>query len=153
MSIPMVHRFPILLCCDASGYVVCVFLQTVNPTGSLHGKVVDPLGNACSECKNRAACRTTAKSFKELPTAEGSFNLTVPAGGRYAPRVEAPGFATENVPPIFLSAGKTEELTVSLRIGPSASTGCCFSDGNRHPGGSSRSLGNSHRHRSDRIAQ
>jgi hypothetical protein len=32
--------------------------------------------------------------------------------------VEAPGFATENVQPIFLSAGKTEELTVSLRIGP-----------------------------------
>jgi vitamin B12 transporter len=116
MSIPMVHRFPILLCCALLA-TLCAFSAKGQSNGSLHGRVVDPLGNAVPNAKI-VLLQDDREVVQGTSDAEGAFNLTVPAGGRYAPRVEAPGFATENVPPIFLSAGKTEELTVSLRIGP-----------------------------------
>jgi vitamin B12 transporter len=116
MSVPMLYRFPIVLCC-ALLTALCAFSALGQSNGSLHGKVVDPLGNVVPNAKI-VLLQDDREVVQATSDAEGAFSLTVPSGGRYAPRVEAPGFATESVPPIFLSAGKTEELTVSLRIGP-----------------------------------
>jgi vitamin B12 transporter len=85
-------------------------------TGSLHGKVLDPLGNPVPDAKivllqnSREVAHVTSGT-------EGSFDLTIPASGLYTPRIEASGFATQTLAPVFVASGKSEELTVSMRIG------------------------------------
>jgi vitamin B12 transporter len=85
-------------------------------SGGLHGKVVDPLGSPVPDAKI-VLLQNGREIVHGTSDADGSFDLTVPAGGRYTPRVEASGFATQNLVPIFVAAGKSEELTLSLRIG------------------------------------
>jgi vitamin B12 transporter len=102
-------------------FVVLVFLSAPSllsqSNGSLRGKIVDPLGNSVP-----GATIVLLQDEKEVVTAksdaDGLFLLAVPASGRYVPRIEASGFATQTLAPVLLASGKTEELTVSLRIGP-----------------------------------
>jgi len=116
MYIPMVHRWRLFLCWSLLT-TLCAFAAKAQSHGSLHGKIVDPRGNPVPNAKI-ALLQDACEVVQGTSDAEGSFNLSVPASGRYTPRVEAPGFATENVPPIYLTSGKTEELTISLNIGP-----------------------------------
>jgi vitamin B12 transporter len=87
--------------------------------GSLHGKVVDTLGTPIP-----GATVTLLQENKEIihvqADADGLFKLDVPAKGRYVPQVEAKGFSTQTLAPIFLQSDKTEELNITLQVGPLA---------------------------------
>jgi len=85
--------------------------------GSLHGKVVDPLGDPIPNAR-LVLLEDGHEIVQGKSDAEGRFDLTVPAGGQVSLRVEASGFATQVLQPVALKEGKTEELTVSLQIGP-----------------------------------
>jgi vitamin B12 transporter len=107
-------RFMVLLVILPLLFVSISFAQS---NGSLHGKVVDTLGTPIP-----SATVTLLRDNKEImqaqSDAEGSFQLDAPATGRYIPQVEAKGFTTQTLAPVFLTSGKTEELTVTLQIGP-----------------------------------
>lgn len=83
---------------------------------SLHGQIVDPLGKPVS-----GATILLMQGDKEIvqgkSDATGTFTLTVPTAGRYVPRVEATGFATQTLPSISIESSNQEELIVSLHIG------------------------------------
>jgi vitamin B12 transporter len=116
MLILMVHRFRLFSCCVLLT-LLCAFPARTQSSGNVHGKVVDPLGNPVPNAKI-VLLQESREIVQGTSDAEGNFSLSVPAGGRYGGRVEAAGFATENVAPIFVSTGKSEELTISLSIGP-----------------------------------
>jgi vitamin B12 transporter len=116
MCVSLFGRFRWLLCIAvvASTFSSSSFAQS---GGNLHGRIVDPLGNPVA-----GATIVLFQDHKEIVKAssgaDGSFDVSVPASGRYVPRVEATGFAKQTLPPIQVVSGKSEELTVSLRIGP-----------------------------------
>jgi vitamin B12 transporter len=116
MFILIVYRFRLFLCC-ALLTLLCAFPARTQSNGNVRGKVVDPLGSPVANAKI-VLFQESREIVQGTSDAEGNFSLSVPASGRYATRVEAPGFATENVPPIFVTSENSEELTVSLRIGP-----------------------------------
>ncbi len=116
MLILMVHRFRLFSCC-ALLTLLCAFPARTQSSGNVHGKVVDPLGNPVPNAKI-VLLQESREIVQGTSDTEGDFSLSVPASGRYGGRVEAAGFATENVAPIFVSTGKSEELTISLSIGP-----------------------------------
>ncbi len=84
---------------------------------SLRGKVVDPLGAPISGAKI-GLLQDGKEVAKALSDSQGAFDVTVPGPGRYVPQVEAAGFSTQTLDSIFVSANKSENLIVSLRIGP-----------------------------------
>ena len=88
-------------------------------TGTVRGKVVDPLGKLVPHAK-----LVLAQDDKDIiegkSDADGSFSLAAPNPGRYSLRVEAAGFATQTIPTVLVTAGKNQELTVTLNIGPLA---------------------------------
>jgi iron complex outermembrane receptor protein/vitamin B12 transporter len=83
----------------------------------LRGKIVDQLGNRVPNARI-VLVQDGHEVVQGKSDAEGLFELAVPSSGLYSPRVEATGFETQILPPVDLKSGKTEELTVSLRIGP-----------------------------------
>jgi vitamin B12 transporter len=87
-------------------------------TGTLRGKVVDPLGNLVPDAK-LVLLQDNRKLIESRSDAEGSFSLAATDVGRYSLRVEAAGFATQTIP-AHVTSGKSEELTVTLSIGPLA---------------------------------
>jgi vitamin B12 transporter len=97
--------------------LLAVLSVQAQSNGSLRGKVVDPLGNPVPNAKI-VLLQNDKEIIHGTSDAEGAFELSAPAGGSYIPRVEAPGFATQTLAPIFLEAGKTEGVPISLRIGP-----------------------------------
>lgn len=118
MWVLSVTRFRILL-----GLVVlsglsatCLLAQTI---GNIHGRVTDPLGNAVAQA--RAVLLQEGREISTCKTdSEGAFSFAAPAAGRYAVRIEAPGFAPNTVPEVKVLEGKVAELDVVLRIGPLA---------------------------------
>ena len=88
-------------------------------TPNLHGKVVDQLGSRVPDAKV-----VLLEDDKEIVAGksdgQGSFSLAAPKEGRYSLRVEATGFATQTIPVDVGKNGKTEELSVTLSIGPLA---------------------------------
>ena len=86
-------------------------------SGTLRGVVVDPLGRLVANAKV-----TLVQDDKDIAEgksdADGSFSLSAPSPGRYSLRVEAAGFATQTIPAVLVTYGKSEELTVTLNIGP-----------------------------------
>jgi len=76
MSIPMVYRFPILLCC-ALLTTLSAFSAKGQSSGSLHGRVVDPLGNAVPNAQI-VLLQDDREVVHGTSDAEGAFNLTVP---------------------------------------------------------------------------
>jgi vitamin B12 transporter len=99
-------------------FLAMLFAVSLNAqsNGSLHGKVVDPLGNPVPDAKV-VLLQNSREVAHTRSTADGSFDLAVPASGLYTPRVEASGFATQSLAPVFVASGKSEELNVSLHIG------------------------------------
>ena len=86
------------------------------PLGTLSGKVLDPLGGVVANAKV-----TLLQQGREIGEAnsdqDGQFVFSGLDPGRYSLRVEAPGFATEEDPPVFLAQGARLSVTVSMRIG------------------------------------
>jgi vitamin B12 transporter len=116
MFVPLAHRFWLIL---ASSVLLLLFTPSViaQAASTLHGRVVDPLGNPVADAKI-VLLQDDQEVVQGNSVADGSFTLVVPGGGRYTPRVEASGFATQTLTPVTMADGKTEELTVSLRVGP-----------------------------------
>jgi vitamin B12 transporter len=88
-------------------------------TLNLRGKIVDQLGSRVPDARV-----VLLEGDKEIVAGksdgQGSFSLVAPKEGRYSLRVEATGFATQTIPVDVGKNGKTEELTVTLSIGPLA---------------------------------
>lgn len=84
----------------------------------LRGKVTDPLGQSVPNAKvvvsqdNKEVAHSTSN-------AEGTFEVTVPGGGRYDVQVEAQGFSSATVSSVFVGSGQTTDIIpVNLSIGP-----------------------------------
>ena len=84
---------------------------------NLRGKVVDQLGSRVPDAKV-----LLLEDDKEIVAGksdgQGFFSLAAPKEGRYKLQVEATGFATQTIPFDVGRNGKSEELTVTLGIGP-----------------------------------
>lgn len=88
-------------------------------TANLHGKTVDQLGSRVPGAKV-VLLENDKPIVDGKSDGQGSFSLAAPKEGRYSLRVEAVGFATQTIPVDVGKGGKTEELTVTLSIGPFA---------------------------------
>jgi vitamin B12 transporter len=115
MFVPLVDRFRLLL---FGMFLTALLALSVKAqsNGSFHGHIVDPLGAVIPNA-TVVLLQDGREVVRGKSDAEGAFQLTAPASGRYTARVEAAGFATENIPQLFTPAGKTQDLTISLRIG------------------------------------
>jgi vitamin B12 transporter len=86
----------------------------------LRGKITDPLGKSVPDAKI-----TVRQDSKEVAHStsnpEGTFEVTIPEGGRYDVQVEAQGFAPATVSSVFVRSGQTSDvIPVRLSIGPLA---------------------------------
>jgi len=97
--------------------MLCASSLRAQSPATLHGEVLDPLGRSVPNAKI-VLLQNGKEIVRGKSEADGSFALSVPSGGRYTPRVEAAGFATQTLPEIILIEGKTKELSISLQIGP-----------------------------------
>src|SRR5277367_3888988 len=114
MGVRKVSRLHVLL----FGWLLALlFAFPLRAQTELRGKIVDPLGAPISGAKI-VLLQSDKEIARALSDTQGSFTLSIPASGRYIPQVEAAGFATQTLDPIFLSSGKSENITVALRIGP-----------------------------------
>jgi vitamin B12 transporter len=86
-------------------------------TATLRGTVVDPLGSRVPNAKI-VLLQDNKEIVNGKSDAEGAFSLAAPKEGRYSLRVEATGFATQTVPVDVGKNGKSEEVAVTLSIGP-----------------------------------
>lgn len=98
-------------------FVLILFaFSTKAQSGTVHGKIYDPLGNPVAQAKV-----VLVQGDKDLTDAlsdmDGSFALKVPASGRYAVRVQASSFETQTSPSVFVGMGKNVDLDLTLRIG------------------------------------
>ena len=108
-------------------------------TGTVRGKVVDPLGKLVPNAK-LVLVQDDKDIVEGKSDAEGSFSLPVPSDGRYSLRVEAAGFATQvdsNVLVTLSQKRRTEGIVEHRTIG---TTGRCIGDWHGHSGITSRSL-------------
>jgi vitamin B12 transporter len=84
--------------------------------GTLHGRILDPLGAAVPNAD--VTLVRDSKPVSAIKTnQEGLFEFTVPDSGRYSVHVEASGFEKQNSSPVFVGAGGTVSLDVLLQIG------------------------------------
>jgi vitamin B12 transporter len=114
MGVRKVSRLHVLL----FGWLLALLLAfPLRAQTELCGKIVDPLGAPISGAKI-VLLQSDKEIARALSDTQGSFTLSIPASGHYIPQVEAAGFATQTLDPIFLSSGKSENITVALRIGP-----------------------------------
>jgi vitamin B12 transporter len=88
-------------------------------SANIRGKILDPLGNPVAQAKitlihegreDKTLADTTS-------AADGTYSLATPDSGRYAVRVEAPGFDPQTSAFTYISASKSADIDVSLRIG------------------------------------
>jgi vitamin B12 transporter len=114
------HRFRILLRFALSiAFLISFVSASRAQSGSVHGKILDPLGNPIPQAKVVLLLEGREdKSIADAQSdADGAYVLNVPASGRYAVRAEATGFDSQTSQFIFVSANKTADIDVSLRIG------------------------------------
>src|ERR1700722_2664608 len=84
--------------------------------GTLRGTVSDPLGAAISNAK--VVLIQQGNEVKITGTdQDGVFVFSPVDAGRYSIRVEAPGFQNKDSSSLFLSAGATLSVSLSLQIG------------------------------------
>jgi vitamin B12 transporter len=86
-------------------------------TASLRGKVVDPLGSRVPGAKV-ILLEDGNPILDAKSNGQGFFSLAAPKEGRYNLQVEATGFASQTIAVDIRKDGKSEELTVTLGIGP-----------------------------------
>jgi vitamin B12 transporter len=108
---PHLHLFFLTL------LIATLFAVPLQAQSSLRGKVVDPLGAPISGAKI-GLLQDDKEVAKASSDSQGAFDVTVPGPGRYVPQVEAAGFSTQTLDPVLINVNKSENLIVSLRIGP-----------------------------------
>jgi vitamin B12 transporter len=88
-------------------------------SATIHGKILDPLGNPIAQAKVSLVQETREdKTLADSTSAaDGSYHLDAPSAGRFAIRVEASGYDPQTSGFIFVGAGKSADVDVSLRIG------------------------------------
>ena len=118
MFVPSVYRFRFLVCCTLLAMLLACALQAQS-SRSLRGTVVDPLGKLVPNAKV-VLLQDDNEIVEGKSDAQGAFSLAAPKEGRYSLRVEAAGFASQTVPVDVGKDGRTEELAVTLSIGPLA---------------------------------
>jgi vitamin B12 transporter len=118
MFVPSVYRFRFLVCCTLLAMLLACALQAQS-SRSLRGTVVDPLGKLVPNAKV-VLLQDDNEIVEGKSDAQGAFSLAAPKEGRYSFRVEAAGFATQTVPVDVGKDGRSEELAVTLSIGPLA---------------------------------
>jgi len=84
--------------------------------GTLHGRILDPLGAAVPNADVTLVRDTKPVSATDT-NQEGIFEFAVPGSGRYTVHVEASGFEKQDTSPIFVRAGGTVNLDVLMQIG------------------------------------
>src|SRR4051794_7897729 len=99
--------------------VLFVISLQAQSTGTVRGTVVDPLGKLVPNAK-LVLVQDDKDIIEGKSDAQGSFSLAVPSDGRYSLRVKAAGFATQTIPTVLVTSRKSEELRVTLNIGPLA---------------------------------
>src|ERR1700743_1121970 len=88
-------------------------------SAGIHGKILDPLGTPVASAK--VVLIQEGREDKTLAdgtsSADGAYQLPTPAGGRFAVRVEAPGFDPQTSEFVYVGANKSADIDVGLRIG------------------------------------
>jgi vitamin B12 transporter len=118
MFVPSVYRFRFLVCCTLLAMLLACAMQAQS-SRSLRGTIVDPLGKLVPNAKV-VLLQDDNEIVEGKSDAQGAFSLAAPKEGRYSLRVEAAGFASQTVPVDVGKDGRTEELAVTLSIGPLA---------------------------------
>ena len=90
MYIPKVRLFRLLLGCGGWALLLVISVGAQS-TGSLRGRVVDPLGNPVAGAKI-VLLQADKEVVQGKSGADGSFELAIAESGRYTPRVGADGF-------------------------------------------------------------
>jgi vitamin B12 transporter len=105
----------ILLIAFAAATVSTSHAQSAN----IRGKILDPLGSPVASAK----VTLVREGHEDTPVAgttsiaDGTYSLAAPDSGRYAVRVEAPGFDLQTSAFIYIASNKSADIDVSLRIG------------------------------------
>ena len=85
-------------------------------TGTIQGKVVDPLGAVVPGAD--VVLLQNGKAVSSTKTdQEGNFAFTPVEVGQYLVRVTAPGFATQDSPAVNLGEARMVTLEVALQVG------------------------------------
>jgi vitamin B12 transporter len=88
-------------------------------SANIRGKILDPLGSPVASAKVvliREGHEDTSVA-DTTSSADGTYSLATPDAGRYAVRVEAPGFDPQISAFTYISSNKSADIDVSLRIG------------------------------------
>jgi vitamin B12 transporter len=118
MSVSLSRTIRYFLSSIAAIILFALSLQAQS-AGTLRGTVADPLGKLVPNAK-LVLVQDDKDMTEGKSDADGSFTLSGVNAGRYSLRVEAAGFATQTISTVLITANKTEELTVTLNIGPLA---------------------------------
>ncbi|MGH9508473.1 MAG: TonB-dependent receptor domain-containing protein [Terriglobales bacterium] len=102
--------------CLAVLMLVPVTLLAQLPTATLNGTVADPQGAVVTGAKVTLTHPTTGATRETTTSASGSYVFTTLAAGTYNMRIEAQGFATQEVKDIGLEVGRADTLNVSLKV-------------------------------------
>lgn len=96
--------------------LVCAATWAQLPTATLNGTVTDPQGAVVTGAKLTLTHPATGTTREGTTSADGGYVFTNLAAGTYIMRVEAQGFATQEVKDIGLEVGRADTLNVSLKV-------------------------------------
>ena len=99
-------------------FLIAVFgsIAWASATGTVGGKVVDPLGAVVP--KADVTLLQDGKTVSATKTdQEGNFAFSPIDVGQYLVRVEAPGFASQESQPVHLAPARTVSIEVTLQVG------------------------------------
>src|SRR5215475_4722549 len=106
-------------------FIVLIALTTALATttqaqsANIRGKILDPLGNPVAQAK--VTLIQEGHEDKSLAdstsSADGTYQLQTPSGGRYAVHVEATGFDPQTSEFVYVGSNKSAGIDVNLRIG------------------------------------
>jgi len=88
-----------------------------NPTGSIRGTVTDQQGAVIQNATVTVSSKATGDSRKVSTGGDGIYAVENLHAGEYDVRIEAQGFATQNLTSLSVQTGSTSSGDVSLRAG------------------------------------
>ena len=96
--------------------LVCAVGWAQLPTATMNGAVTDPQGAVVAGAKITLTHPATGATREGSTSSDGGYVFTNLAAGTYTMRVEAQGFATQEVKDIGLEVGRADTLNVSLKV-------------------------------------
>ncbi len=88
-----------------------------NPTGSIRGTVTDQQGAVILNATVTATSKATGDARKVTTGSDGIYAIENLLPGEYDVKVEAQGFATQNITSLVVQTGSTTSGDASLRAG------------------------------------